>query len=194
MYIFLFCYEKFFYICCLVFFNFQDTIFITSITSSNAITEVSPIFFKILATLKNTCARIPTIIFFACTIIFMLRVICFIIPFSTSITSCTIEFAFTIPCSVFCHCFSFIFIFYHIKYFNIYGTFGDKTLQLPPHLSKLIVNGSNIISKGFKSMRVGLTMHGSLFEDIHFAAKYILKFNNTINTCLIKLSIVLYHS
>ena len=45
-------------------------------------------------------------------------------------------------------------------YFVSFGThiFGDKTMQLPVHLSKLIMNGY-LSSTGFKSIRVGLTMH-----------------------------------
>ena len=64
------------------------------------------------------------------------------------ITCCTIQFAFTITWNMFCHCFSFIFVCYQIKGFNIYvycffGTqiFWNKTLQLPVHLFKLIMKG-----------------------------------------------------
>ena len=51
-----------------------------------------------------------------------------------------------------------------------FGTeiFGDKALQLPLHLSKLIMNGYHSSSIGFKS--IGLTMHGSSFRDRHFVA------------------------
>ena len=41
--------------------------------------------------------------------------------------------------------------------------FGDKTLQLPVHLFKLIMNGSYLSSLGL--IRVGLTMHGSSFKN-----------------------------
>ena len=73
---------------------------------------------------------------------------------------------------MFCQCFSLISICYCIKYFNIYvfvllGThiFVDKTLpelQQPIHSSRLTMNGLYLSSKGFKSIIVGLTMHGSL--------------------------------
>ena len=43
-------------------------------------------------------------------------------------------------------------------------------------------------------MIVGLTMHGSSFKNRHFVAKDSLKLNNTINTSLIKLNIILYYS
>ena len=101
-----------------------------------------------------------------------------------------------------CYCFSFIAICYHFKYFILLSlytfgffffrthTFGDKTLQLSLHLSKLIVN------VGFKSIRVGLTKHSSSFNDTHLVTKNSLKLNlsNTIDTCLIRLSIILYYS
>ena len=95
--------------------------------------------------LTSTCARIPTIIIFAPTIIFTFTLACYIIPFLFWITCCTIEFAFTkFAWNMFCHCFNFIFVCNHIKcvYFS-FGThnFGDKMLQLPVHLFKLIMNG-----------------------------------------------------
>ena len=34
-------------------------------------------------------------------------------------------------------------------------------------------------------------MHGSLFRDTHLVAKVSLKINNTVNTCLIRLNIIL---
>ena len=43
--------------------------------------------------------------------------------------------------------------------------FGDKTLQLPVHLFKLIMNGSYLSSLGLILIRVGLTMHGSSFKN-----------------------------
>ena len=76
--------------------------------------------FKILAILTSTCARIPTVILFACTIIFSFTLTCFIIPFLFWIANCTVAFAFTITWDMLCHYFSFIFICYHIKYFNIF--------------------------------------------------------------------------
>ena len=67
--------------------------------------------FSIFAIRINTCARIPTVISFACTIMFLFTLTCFIIPFSIWVTCCTIEFAFKITWNMFCHCFNFIFVF-----------------------------------------------------------------------------------
>ena len=83
-------------------------------------------------------------------------------------------------------------------YFVSFGTiiFGNKTLQLPVHLSKLIMNEHYLRSTGFKSIRVGLIMHGPLFKNRHFVrlpAKDSLKLNNTIKTCLKRLNIILYY-
>ena len=57
--------------------------------------------------------------------------------------------------------------------FVSFGThiFDDKTLELPVHISKLIINGQYLSSTGFKLIRVGLTMHGSTFEDRHLVGK-----------------------
>ena len=81
--------------------------------------------------------------------------------------------------------------------FTSFGThiFGDKTLQLPLNLSKLIMNGYFII--GFKSITVDLIIHGSSFNDTHLVwsrAKELLKLNNTMSTCLIRLKIILHYS
>ena len=46
---------------------------------------------------------------------------------------------------------------------------------------------------GLKSIGVDLTMQGS-FKDGHFVAKELLKFNNVINTSLIRLNIILHYS
>ena len=74
--------------------------------------------FEILTILTKTYARIPTINFFAFTIIFTFIVTCLIITFLFWITCCTIEFVFAITWSMFYHCFSFIltfmFLFEHI--------------------------------------------------------------------------------
>ena len=75
--------------------------------------------FSILTILLNICGKIPTLIFFAFRIIFTFPLTCFIIPFLFWITRCTIEFTFAITLNMFSHCFSFIFIYYHIKYSNI---------------------------------------------------------------------------
>ena len=75
--------------------------------------------FEILTVLTNTCARISTIILFAVTIIFTFTLTCFLILPLIWITCCTIKFAFAITWNMFCHCFSFIFVCFHIKCFNI---------------------------------------------------------------------------
>ena len=49
-------------------------------------------------------------------------------------------------------------------------------------------------SIGFKSIRVVLLMHGSLFNDTHLVAKDSLKLYNPVDTCLIRLGIILYYS
>ena len=107
--------------------------------------------------------------------------------------------------------FCLISICYHIKCFNNMSFFLLRTyifldeslpeLQLLLYLSRLTLNEQYLSSTGFKSTRVGLTMHGSPFKDRHFAwletlatrAKELLKLNNTINTCLIRLNIILYY-
>ena len=53
----------------------------------------------------------------------------------------------------------------------------------------------NILSStGFKSIGLSLIIHGSSFSYTNLVAKELLKLNNTINTCLISLSIILYYS
>ena len=84
-------------------------------------------------------------------------------------------------------------------YFVTFGThtFGDKTLQLLIHLSKLIMNEYYLSSTGFKSKTVGLAKHGSSFKNIHFVwlrAKDSLKLSNTVSTCLIRLIIIFHYS
>ena len=79
--------------------------------------------------------------------------------------------------------------------FVSFGThiFGNKTLQLPMHLFKLIMNGKYLSSTVSYQIRVGLTRHGSSFKNRHFVqscAKDSLKLNNTIN----RLNIILYYS
>ena len=53
-------------------------------------------------------------------------------------------------------------------------------MQLLVHLSKLIMNEQYLTSTGFKSIRVGLTIHGSSFKNRHFVAKDSVKLNNAI--------------
>ena len=81
-------------------------------------------------------------------------------------------------------------------FFDSFGIriFGVKTLLIPLHLSKLIINGQYLSSTGFKSTRVGPTMHDSPFKNRHSVAKEMLKLNNTINTCLRMLNIISYYS
>ena len=57
-------------------------------------------------------------------------------------------------------------------------------------------------STGFKSMRVGVIIHGSSFKDRYFVwseafatyAKVLVKLDSTINTCLMRLNNILYYS
>ena len=133
-------------------------------------------------------------------IIFTFTLIRFIIPFLFWITFCTIEFAFAITWNMFCYCFSFIVVSYHIiKFFNMYvfcffwnTYFGDKALQHPVHLFKLIMNGLYLSSTGFILTRAGLTMHKSSFTNRHFVrlcTKEILKVYNMIN----RVNIILWY-
>ena len=98
---------------------------------------------------------------------------------------------------MFCHCFSFIFICYDINTlrfmsFVFFEThiFGDNnTLQLPLHCCKLIINGQYLSSAGFKSVTVGQIIHGLSFNDkylVRSCATELLKLNNSINTCSMK--------
>ena len=106
-------------------------------------------YFLNITILTNTCARIPTLIFFALTIILTFRLSYFIIPSLFLITCCNIELAYTTTWNMFCHCFSYMFVCYHIinalTFFSFasFGThtLGDRTLQLPAHVLKLIMNG-----------------------------------------------------
>ena len=102
---------------------------------------------------------------------------------------------------MFCHCFSFIFVCYCIKCFNIYvfcffwSTYfcrysSFKTFQLPVHLFKVIMNEYYLSSLGFISIVLGLTMHGSSSKNRHFVANYLLKLNNTIK----RLNLILHYS
>ena len=54
------------------------------------------------------------------------------------------------------------------------------------------MNGKYLTSAGFILIIVALTMHGSSFENRQFVAKDSLKLNNTINTYLIRLNIILF--
>ena len=63
--------------------------------------------------------------------------------------------------------------------FVSFGThiFGEKTLHFPIYLFNVIINGWYSSSRGFKSIRVGLTMHGSSFKNRYFITKDSLKPN-----------------
>ena len=64
------------------------------------------------------------------------------------------------------------------------------------YLPKQIMNGLHLSLTRFKSIRVGLFINGSSYKDRHFLrsrAKESLKLNNTINTCLIGLKIILFY-
>ena len=50
------------------------------------------------------------------------------------------------------------------------------------------------MDNGFKSIRVGLARHVSLFKDTYLVVKDSLKINNAISTCLINLNFILYYS
>ena len=81
----------------------------------------------------------------------------------------------------------FIFIFYFViiriyLYYHIFVDTSLKSLQLPLNVSRLIMNGQQLSSIGFKSIKAGLSIHGSLFNDINSVAKDPLKLNNAINT------------
>ena len=124
---------------------------------------------------SNTCARIPTIIFYPLMIIFKFTLTCFIFLFLIWVTCCAFGFACTITWNIFCHCFSFIFICYYIKCFKIYvyvsfgkHIFSAMSLKPPVHLSNVIMNGQYLSSAAFKLARVGLTIHGSSFKNWYF--------------------------
>ena len=75
--------------------------------------------------------------------------------------------------------------------------FTDKSSaipQLPLRLSWLIMHGKLLSSTGFKSVRVGSAIHGSLFYDTHLVPKELLKLNNVINLLVrILLYIIIHH-
>ena len=77
-------------------------------------------YFLILGILTNTCARILVITYFSLTIIFIFAWTCFIVSVLIWITCCAIEFVFLITWNMFCNCFSFSFVYYHSKCFNIH--------------------------------------------------------------------------
>ena len=128
-------------------------------------------------------------------IIFTFTLACFIISFLFQITCCTTESAFTVY-EIFSVIVLALFLFAIISNaltfmsFAFFGShvFGNKRLQLPVHLFKLIMNGYYLSSAGFISIRVGLTMHVSSFKNRHLVwsetlalrAKELIKLNRTI--------------
>ena len=64
----------------IVFVTFADKLSLTFIISSPTITKVSEVLFKYLLFSQNTCAKIPTIMFFARAILPTLTWTCIIIP------------------------------------------------------------------------------------------------------------------
>ena len=133
--------------------------------------------FKIRTIFTNTCTRAPTIIFFVLMIIFTFLLICFIIPFLFRITCCSIEPAFT--WNMLCCCFRFIFVYYHIKCFNInvFGFFWNTYFWRYDitNCSIFIYTNHEWIT-GFISIVVGLIMHGSSFKNRDFIFFSIIKY------------------
>ena len=144
-----------------------DAIFVRVIISLHSITEVSAILFKYLlfsqihvvgwnynlfCTYDNFYIHIDVLLFhywFELHVVLLnlhlqSHAICFVI-FLASILFVIILNALTFM--------SFVSFRTHI--------FGDKTLRLLIHLFKLITNRSYLSSTGFKSIRVGLTVHSS---------------------------------
>ena len=79
----------------------------------------------------------------------------------------------------------------NIFLFYLEHTFS-RVLQLTLYLSRLTINAQQWSSLGFKSMRVGLSKHGSLFNDMHFVANNPLKLNNAMKSFLIYLNMIPY--
>ena len=65
---------------------------------------------------------------------------------------------------------------------HIFMENSSTELQLLLHLSKLIMHKYYLRSKGFKIIKVGLAVDGSLFIYIHLVAKDPIKLNNPTNT------------
>ena len=61
-------------------------------------------------------------------------------------------------------------------------------------ISVIPVIMSNSLTFKFKSIRVGLIVNGSLFQNTDFVAKDLRKFDDTKNTCLISQNIIFYYS
>lgn len=106
--------------------------------------------FKIHISLKNTCARLPSIICYARSILFTPTLRFIIISFLILIKCCVIKFAFKTAWRLFYQCFNFIYSCYQNKYLNIisFVLLGihisvDKlsiALQFLVHLAWLIMN------------------------------------------------------
>ena len=61
-------------------------------------------------------------------------------------------------------------------------------------ISVILVIMSNSLTFEFKSIRVGLIINASLFQDTDFVAKDLRKINDRKNTCLISQNIISYYS
>ena len=100
--------------------------------------------FYILIISTYTCVRIVTIIFFALMIFLKFILTCLIISFLIWITCCTIE-SHEIFSAIALASSLFVITLNTLKFisFASYETYisGDKTLQYPTHLFKLIING-----------------------------------------------------
>ena len=127
--------------------------YVTYIFSSNAITESSTIPFKCLLYSQIHVLELQLQSFFACMIPFTLTLGFTIILFLIWIEYLTIEFAFTITWNMLNHCLtSFLFVviwntlkfigFFYLEHIFLAEYFKSSTLlQLPLHLSTLIMNG-----------------------------------------------------
>ena len=83
--------------------------------------------FQITTIFANGKPRIPTIIFFALTIMFTLALTFSFFSILFWITFCAIKFLFTIKGNMVYECFWFIYSFQYMKYFNIYATGLTRT-------------------------------------------------------------------
>ena len=134
-----------------IFVSLVDTLSVTLIISSHAITESSEICFKYLPFSQVHVLGLQLIFFFLSVKYFLhshwyLSLFHFFIWF----TCYTIEFAFTVRWNMFFQCFDFMCSCY-IKYFNFFifcftqNTFlkgmSSAALNLQLHLSRLIMNG-----------------------------------------------------
>ena len=107
-------------ICCYTVCLFHWYIIHSNYNIITLVNEVSVALFKYLLFSQIHVLGFKLDFFFHTYDIFTFTLTCFIIPCLIWITFCTVEFAFKITWYMFCHCFSFIFVCYHIQCFNIY--------------------------------------------------------------------------